>query len=119
MTFRKWTAVAAILIVLVAVAGLYAIRRERTLAVDFSTRFVESVLRDQSNAAKYKIPAAKVGTAFSLADTDYFDRTWFLWFKLETGGSLAVRVTATRGVGFIPLFNTRDTLAIQDIEFTE
>jgi hypothetical protein len=114
--FRKWTAVVMMAIV-VAAACLYVVRRERSLAVAFATRSVEDILRHPAEAAKYAIPAGVMGTAFSLADTDHFERTWFLWFTLDTGGSLAVKVSARRGVGFVPAFNTEGTLAIESVEY--
>jgi hypothetical protein len=116
MAIRKWTAVAMVAIILAA-TSLYAVRRERRLAVAFATRSVEDILRHPGEASHYEIPADVTGTAFSLVDTDHFDRTWFLWFKLDRGGSLAVKVSARRGVGFVPVFNTEDTLAIEDVEY--
>jgi hypothetical protein len=117
MAVRKWIAVALVAIMLGA-ASLYAVRRERALAVAFAARSVQNILRHPAEAALYKIPAGVKETAFWLVDADLFDRTWFLWFKLDQRGSLAVKVSARRGVGFVPVFNTEHTLTIQDIEYT-
>ncbi len=99
-----------------ALIAIYGVFREKELAIARAEGILEQLSTEPSSAERSQIPANLPLKSFELADTDYFDRSWQLWFDSKSSGRILITLHADRGIGVLPLLNSLDTLSLEGIE---
>lgn len=91
--------------------------REEGLALEVASRVARSALADSSSALRYDLPLHLVGQEPTLADVNLYERLWVIYFQVDTAGAIVVNLRARRGVLFVPMFNTQESVTVTSLDY--
>jgi len=94
-------------------------KRDRSLAKRVAIDTAIGIARDAKERKKYRIPADVELVLNQPGDSDLFRKRWHFWFELAPRGAILIEIDALRGLPFLPLANSRESLVVHSVAYSE
>ena len=104
------------LLVLVCIF-IYESKQQKRLAQKFAYETITKKIQDRTCCENESLSSDIVMEFSKPIDTDLFELTWSMWFKAKPSGYFHMKVSASKGIAFFPLFNSEADLIAGEIEY--
>lgn len=104
-------------LVLISSILIYETKQQKKMVKKFAYETISKAIQAGNCCDNQTLPEGSSLEFDRPVDTDLFELTWDVWFKLKPKGSISIRIGAPKGVPFLPLFNSKEDLIIGEIEY--
>ena len=102
---------------IISIILIYETKQQRKMVKEFAYEKISQAIESGSCCENQQLPSDSRLLSDKPVDTDLFELTWDMWFKVSPEGSINIRIGAPKGIPFVPLFNSKEDLIVGEIEY--